>query len=1345
MKHSRSVPQFGRLLSILVVALSMNVTDAVAQTQRLLGLDISAWQGDISQTTWNNIRNVENRQFVVLRSSRGGTTGYYNQNDSANSQGLNTLSQRYDDPYFIQNVNRASAAGMFVGTYHFSRPDIMENTLNSGGIRNNGTDEADHFIQMAGPWMRPGYLPPVHDLEAGISQRTSDEQAQFAIDFSNRIYEKMGIRPAVYTSGSYAADLQAANAPLPDLLAKPPALLPSMVSPAYPVLWSARWPNQTNPAAINVQIEEPKDSYTPIYGPWDNYGTTHPWVFWQYASTVRLQSFQNGGSNLDADVLRGGMEFLKDNLIPAVWMNDGNGQWTTLTNWNSGVTPTLPVPGPGQGAPVGTLTLPTPRLPSTNDTIILERPNANITVTLASGTQNIRKLYVREALDITGGSLTMNFTPSSDSTTNAAQFSAPVSINNATLNVHTLQVDAAQTFTVGGGTLKFSQINLMPGGTPATLAMGGNATFNAWSNGVCNIVNGSGSGSSGRVDLGGGARSFSVPTGVDMSLDVPVQNGALTKSGGGTLRLTSPNTYANGTVVTAGKLYVNNSTGSGTGSGSVTVDGTLGGLGTISGIATINSGGTVAPGTDAAIGTLTFGSSPVLNGTSFFRINRNNGSPLSDRMSRPGGALAFGGTLFVSNAGAALTGGEVFAPFSAASYSGAFTATNLPTLGTGLNWYLGNLSVDGTLIVNRKPTVSSVAFNSTPGQTLTIPIATLIGSGSDPDGDTLSLASFDPATTNGITLSSDGTNIYYLNNADVGDQFNYTISDGRGGSATGAVLIGQGVPTSPLILSGPYSLTVLAGQDATFSVSASGTGPLSYQWRFNTTNIGGATATNYTRANAQTIHAGSYSVIVTNPYGSASASATLTIATPATITVQPQSTNAALGQTVTLTVGASGTGPLSYQWWFKTNLISQATTSNLVVTIATTNQLGGYYAIVSNAYGSATSQVATVTLGQPMQVLWRLAPYDRTYLTTNDLPEQRGMTFNSVTHRLLLVNRTNTTVHVLNENGADLWTLNTNGVTGGLNTFYYLLLIAAADDGAIYACNLKAGTSPFKIYRWANDNSNTVPTVAFTGDPSPGTSGYRWGDTFDVRGSGTNTQILIGPRQGTNVVLFTTTNSVDFTPRVINLNGIPEGHCGLNLTFGNGNTFWGTTHTNLLRLVSFDPVAGTASTLRLYSDTEVPTAVNPIGFSPALNMFAGINISSPNHLRIYDVSPTNGVPFLIGTTNFATDNSNTHTATGAVRFGGDVVYALDANNGLMAVRIYLPNPPLRFTEMSRESGQPFILRGTGTVGNYAVEATSTPFTDWTTVTNVAIGMNGSFEYQENLTNAVQRFYRVRKQ
>ena len=134
---------------------------------------------------------------------------------------------------------------MYAGSYHFSRPDIIAGTLNSGGIPNSGTDEADHFIQMAGAWMRPGYLMPVHDLEAGDGARTDNEMAQFAIDFSDRIYQVMGIRPAVYVNGNYAAYvIGGASTALRDQIAKPSANPPSMVSPAYPMLWSARWPNQ---------------------------------------------------------------------------------------------------------------------------------------------------------------------------------------------------------------------------------------------------------------------------------------------------------------------------------------------------------------------------------------------------------------------------------------------------------------------------------------------------------------------------------------------------------------------------------------------------------------------------------------------------------------------------------------------------------------------------------------------------------------------------------------------------------------------------------------------------------------------------------------------------------------------------------------------------------------------------------------------------------------------------------------------------------------------------------------------------------------------------------------------
>src|SRR5437763_12818618 len=149
-----------RLICAATAAATLAITSpAVAQSSgnRLLGLDVSAYQGNISQTTWNNIRTVENRQFTFIRASRGGTTGEDHRQGGypASDDTFFNLSERYDDPYFVQNINRATAAGMFAGSYHFSRPDVIATTPNSGGIPHTGADEADHFIQMAGAFMRP--------------------------------------------------------------------------------------------------------------------------------------------------------------------------------------------------------------------------------------------------------------------------------------------------------------------------------------------------------------------------------------------------------------------------------------------------------------------------------------------------------------------------------------------------------------------------------------------------------------------------------------------------------------------------------------------------------------------------------------------------------------------------------------------------------------------------------------------------------------------------------------------------------------------------------------------------------------------------------------------------------------------------------------------------------------------------------------------------------------------------------------------------------------------------------------------------------------------------------------
>lgn len=116
-------------------------------------------------------------------------------------------------------------------------------------------------------------------------------------------------------------------------------------------------------------------------------------------------------------------------------------------------------------------------------------------------------------------------------------------------------------------------------------------------------------------------------------------------------------------------------------------------------------------------------------------------------------------------------------------------------------------------------------------------------------------------------------------------------------------------PTAPTISVQPTNRTVVAGQNAPFSVSASGTGPLSYQWYFNTnTPLSGATGNSWTVVNAQSANEGTYHVVVTNAAGAvASSFATLTISTlPPTgtpdgyATLNGGTTGGAAGPTVTV-------------------------------------------------------------------------------------------------------------------------------------------------------------------------------------------------------------------------------------------------------------------------------------------------------------------------------------------------------------------------------------------------------------------------------------------------------------
>jgi uncharacterized protein with beta-barrel porin domain len=157
-------------------------------------------------------------------------------------------------------------------------------------------------------------------------------------------------------------------------------------------------------------------------------------------------------------------------------------------------------------------------------------------------------------------------------------------------------------------------------------------------------------------------------------------------------------------------LFVSNPTGSGTGAGTVAVrsGATLGGAGSISGATTIESGATLAPGD--AIGKLTFNSSLTLASGSTSRLELNAGALTNDTV-KTIGAIAYNGTLIVSNTAGTLAAGQSFKLFEAPGYSGSFPAITLPTLGVNLAW-TNRLAADGTIAVFSTVPATPPVFNS---------------------------------------------------------------------------------------------------------------------------------------------------------------------------------------------------------------------------------------------------------------------------------------------------------------------------------------------------------------------------------------------------------------------------------------------------------------------------------------------------------------------------------------------------------------------------------------------------------------------------------------------------------
>jgi hypothetical protein len=231
-----------------------------------------------------------------------------------------------------------------------------------------------------------------------------------------------------------------------------------------------------------------------------------------------------------------------------------------------------------------------------------------------------------------------------------------------------------------------------------------------------------------------------------------------------------------------------------------------------------------------------------------------------------------------------------------------------------------------------------------------------------------------------------------------------------------------------------------------------------------------------------------------------------------------------------------------------------------------------------------------------------------------------------------------------------------------------------------------ATTSPFKVYRWANEAA--TPSVAYSGAPL---AGARLGDSLDVFGSGVNTRLVAGYNNNPNVAgnnsfsLFTTSDGANFSAADIAVGTNPPaaGDFRFGITFSDSDTILGKSGANG-RVVD---VTGANSGALNTSFTLDGSAVNlmdyaVVGGRPILAVMeaSGSVIPGGARLFVYDVSnPSAPVQIAVKTNQGGNSNADAN-GVGQVKFtptgsNSVVIYAMATNNGIQAFQLTgVPEP-----------------------------------------------------------------------
>ena len=466
---------------------------------------------------------------------------------------------------------------------------------------------------------------------------------------------------------------------------------------------------------------------------------------------------------------------------------------------------------------------------------------------------------------------------------------------------------------------------------------------------------------------------------------------------------------------------------------------------------------------------------------------------------------------------------------------------------------------------------------------------------------------------------------------------------------------------APGIATPPASTTVIAGWKATFSVSATGSLPLTYQWTRDGIDIPGATAPSYTLDPAGVADtAAVFAVRVTNAVSTVPSG-------DATLTVQPR----------------VDTGVMTLGYKLPADTVGRPY-------LTSTDTQRGMAHNPANDHLLIVNRTAVPGLPNPSVVVLNAANGDE-------------ILEGGVVRTLQLRDPNDGNNDVVNGSGAA-----TNG-------FFALSAIDCDAAGAVYASNLAitGATEQFKIYRWASDDAVTTPTVAYgPGDIFNTTgSGDRAGEHLKVRGAGLTTQILVGARNIEKFAILTTTDGLTFAPTVFEVAGAGAASFFM-CDFGAGNTIWAKRDGGQLLRIAFDLTTGLASIQETFATALFPSGVGPIAVDPVKQILGAVhNGENPNNLRLYNYNLIGQPGGLLDLEFFPTDNPNGNRV-GAADIGNNRIYGLDTNNGLVVMNLNYTLPVAPVLSNPSRSGNTFSFTLTGVAGTTYLIQSSPDMTLW---------------------------------